>query len=216
MLDKSQRYKYQLQSAQGKDLTIYGIKSVPFTFDNIKIYIKVIICDVTLPLMSTSDMVNRGISVLLDKNEPYLKVNGRKFKLLHRNKHFWMQQNYIKEGIFGVTQNTHVPTQESTNPSQIFLKQYPPKLKGVPNRENNDVSKDQLQTIERGDNCKVVREHVTTSNHIPKKIPEVYQVGYDNVPGSSTGVSTDKMDVDEITEGSQEIEPINKKVRNEK
>ena len=37
------------------------------------VHIKVKICDVTVPLIGTNGLINRGASVLLDQHEPYVK-----------------------------------------------------------------------------------------------------------------------------------------------
>ena len=102
-LEKGNRNMYNLQSATGKKLQIYGTKKVPFKFADHKIFITVIVCGVTLTLLSTNDMMDNGISVYLDKYNPYLQVKNGKYKLKYENKHFWMKQAYSFEGIFGVT-----------------------------------------------------------------------------------------------------------------
>ena len=48
-LNTADKNCYNLQSAQGKKLLIYGTKLVPFFFGKDRIFIKVVICDVTLP-----------------------------------------------------------------------------------------------------------------------------------------------------------------------
>ena len=109
---------------------------VPLTFGKFKIYIKVVICDVTIPLISTNDLISQGVSVLLNQNEPYIEINKTKYKLLYQNKHFWMKQKYNDEGIFGVTTKKQPESLvKSTNPVNENFTNFQPKTQKEINRD---------------------------------------------------------------------------------
>ena len=160
-LQKDERHMYHLQSATGKKLQIYGTKDVPFQFGNDTIYIKVVICDVTIPLLSTNDMIQKGISVYLDKNTPYLHVNGNKYKLFLQNKHFWMKQFYNnKGGSFGFTHKQH---EQQTN---HFKSQNLSDINQVAEKENSKI-KQVIKANEIGD-VRNICESCTTQVHVEK------------------------------------------------
>merc|ERR1712116_72395 len=91
----------------GKPLQIYGTKIVPFSFGTKRIEIKVVICDVTTPLISTNDLISKGISLHLDSKLPCIEANNMKFKIINQGKHFWIKQRYKfeSEGITAAVEN---------------------------------------------------------------------------------------------------------------
>ena len=71
-LNKDTKRDYKLQNASGKELNIYGTKRVPFKLGKSTFTITVVICDVTQPLLSTNDLNNEGVTVVLSKNNPHI------------------------------------------------------------------------------------------------------------------------------------------------
>merc|ERR1712029_502696 len=191
-LDKSERQNYNLQSATGKKLQIYGTKNVPFMFGDDKIYIKVVICDVKLPLLSTSDMIQNGISVYLDREFPYLQVKGKRYKLILQNKHFWMRKNYQKEGNFGFAHknyNNYMATLENQGNKGINL---------INESQKIDNSQSKIEQNVTG----IVEKNEKKKKIFPSKnkTESENEIRSDNVPGSSTDVRTsnEKTNEDEI------------------
>ena len=86
-LDKTEKNKYRIQNASGAKIKIYGSRNVPFKFDNHTILIKFIICDVIQPLISTNDLLNAGATVIIDKEDPMIKINATLYSLMPLGKH---------------------------------------------------------------------------------------------------------------------------------
>ena len=86
-LDKTEKNKYRIQNASGAKIKIYGARNVPFKFDNHTILIKFIICDVIQPLISTNDLLNAGATVIIDKEDPMIKINATLYSLMPLGKH---------------------------------------------------------------------------------------------------------------------------------
>merc|ERR1711911_34136 len=80
--------QYKIQNASGKKLKVYGTRQIPFTFNQNKIFLKFIICDVVQPLISTNDLLNAGTAIIIEKQNPMIRVNKTNFPLTPLNKHF--------------------------------------------------------------------------------------------------------------------------------
>ena len=164
-LDKGNRHMYNLQSATGKQLRIYGTKQVPFNFGSEKINITIIICDVTLTLLSTNDMMDNGISVYLDKYNPYLQVRNKKYHLKYENKHFWMKQSYSSKGILGVTETQTCTQTEILDYNKTSIHTEEKQTSESKNRETLKVGNKnhyKIHSEQCGNNCEFCRNNTNT------------------------------------------------------
>ena len=96
---------YNLQSAKGDRLRIHGTREVPLIFGKHTINIKVIVCDVTLPLLSVHDLIRNGLSIILEQHNPVVIHDSVKYPLKYENKHFWLKRLMIKKGINVIAQD---------------------------------------------------------------------------------------------------------------
>ena len=78
-------------------MKVYGKRQIPFTFNQNKIFLKFIICDVVQPLISTNDLLNAGASIIIDKNNPMIRFNKTDFPLTPLNKHFCLKLDNVNK-----------------------------------------------------------------------------------------------------------------------
>ena len=122
-LDKTEKNKYRIQNASGAKIKIYGARNVPFKFDNHTILIKFIICDVKQPLISTNDLLNAGATVIIDKEDPMIKINATLYSLMPLGKHLCLKQNNKYQSPFGfdVGNRPNVKSNNMEKPGDIIF-----------------------------------------------------------------------------------------------
>ena len=141
-------------------------QNVPLNFGTTTVYMKVIICDATLPLLSTNGLINQGLSVLLDQHEPNVKVKCIKHKFLYRDRHFWLKQKNNDEGIFGVTTKQHDKLMLPSSPEQENSTNFQPKTQTSINRDYfNGIESNDLNVFDNSNKYNISHEANHERNH---------------------------------------------------
>ena len=98
ILDSTKKDDYKLQSATGQKLQVYGVRQIEIKFGKITISIAFVICQVTQPLISVTDLNQQGVEVRLNQSQPVLMIQDNFYPLQTDKYFFRMKLEYLEHG----------------------------------------------------------------------------------------------------------------------
>ena len=111
---------YELRTASGAPITVFGEKDVTFYFRTLgSIMIRFIIAEVTRPLLSMKDLLDQGCTVLLNGHESVLNLEGRKFPLIYKDQLYFVKRKNRKLITKIRNENTLVKFNKKTNSANL-------------------------------------------------------------------------------------------------